>query len=200
MAALSQREKYIAIGVGAAIAIFLANQFLWVPYEEARTKVDKDSLIAVKQMSDAGDLISKRKKLDTMVKEMSINGLQTDTSLAESQAINALNDWARDCRVSISAINPERWTAEGAFTAINFHVTAVGSTAAISRLMHAIESSTLPVRVSEMSLKSTKEQTDELQLQMTFSTLCITSDLKKKPKTGTGGVSASATASQGGAQ
>lgn len=200
MAALSTREKYIAIGVGAAIALFLANHFLWVPYDEALTKASKDSDTAVKQIADANDLLSKRKKLAALVTEMTANGLLSDSSQAESQAINALNDWARDCRVNISVISPERPTQEGAFMAINFHVTAAGTTSALSRLIHAIESSNLPVRVTDLALKSTKEQTDDLQLTMTYSTLCITSDLKKKQKPGQPGSTANSTASAGGAQ
>ena len=64
-------------------------------------------------------------------------GLSSSQSDAESQLQLALNDWSRDCGVTVSKLKDERSTADGKFVQIGFHLTGTGPLSTISNLLCA---------------------------------------------------------------
>jgi type II secretory pathway component PulM len=177
---LSKREKYIAIGVGIAVGLLVLDQYLLSPF------IARDKAIAAEtdkvqgQLSRATKLMKEQRDLKPIWADMTSGGLKTTREEADSQALNAVREWAQDAGVSIVALGSSRYSEEQKFMVSTFHVTGTGRMQSISKLMWALETAPVPVRVNEIQITPQKEGTDNLQVQLTVSTLsALSGDLEK---------------------
>jgi hypothetical protein len=170
---LSKRERLIAICVAAAILILLLNHFVIDPYRTERTRIATESAKAKADLDDAKILFAREARLKRIWAEMQNGGLKVDASDAESLTLNALLEWSTNSRVLLPAIRRERPAPEGKFQVIGFDVSGTGSMPEVSRLLWAIETASIPVRINEMQITSQKEGTDNLQVRLSVSALCL---------------------------
>jgi len=178
---LSQRERYIAIGVIAAVGLFLLNSFLLSPYWEMRTSLSDGRDKVNTQLADADRLFAKQKALRPIWADMKKNGLKSERGQAESQAQQAVLDWAKTANVSVASVKPERDQQQNGFQIISFHVTGNGTMLSLSKLLWSIETATVPVRLNDVQIAPRKEGTDDLTMQMSISTLAMMPDAPKAP-------------------
>lgn len=177
---LSKRERYIAIGVAAALGLLLLDRFVLTPYVTLRDSIAKEQSRAVDDLANADLLFSHQRQLRKVWARMQEGGLKTDPSQAESQALGALLDWTRWAGVNLAALAPERTVQQDRFRVISFSVKVTGPMAAMSRLLWAMESATIPVRVTELRINPQREGVDDLSMQMSVSTLCLTNEAPAK--------------------
>lgn len=169
---LSQRERYIAMGVIAAILLMGLNHFVIDPYFTERSALVKSEEDLHKQLNEANQLFTRQRRLRKIWTEMQAGGLKVDPSLAESQTYQALLEWARSANVGLPVVKSDRQSQEGNFQVISFSVTATGSMPQVSRLLWALETASIPVRVNEVQVTPVKEGTDALQVRISVSSLC----------------------------
>ena len=180
---LSKRERYIVIGTVAAIGLLVLDHFVLTPYFDARSTVQTQSDEVTKQLNDASALFSKKRNLTKIWTDIQAGGLKSDPSDAESQAWHAVLDWVQEAGVNPVSLKPGRQTAKGPFLVSDFHVQATGSMSAVSRLLWSVETSSIPLRITDIQLQSRKEGTDDLNLQLGVSTLCQQATSDAHPKT-----------------
>ncbi len=173
---LSKRERYIAITAAAAIGLLLLDQLILTPYQKLRDSVEVDHAKAVNDLAQADLLFSQQRKLRGVWNQILGGGLQTDVSAAESQAMRAILDWTRNAGVKLVAMTPERTVQQDQFRVISLSLKVSGPMAAISRLTWAMESATIPVRLTEMRINAAREGVDDLSAQLNVSTLCLVSE------------------------
>jgi len=174
----SKRERYIAIGVMAAAAIFLFDQFLYSPYAAARDSVARDRETVNTQLANADRLFERRRSLTKVLAEIQRDGLKSSRSQAVSQAQQSVLDWAKaaDLKVFFGA---EHDSQQNQFQVISFEATSNGTMLSLSRLLWSIETSKLPIRVNEVQLSPRKDGVDDLTLKMNLSTLCLPPESSK---------------------
>lgn len=180
---LSKREKYIAIGTVIAVMILALDQLVVEPLVTQLNAIQSQRTDAVAKMDAANDLFARQRKLREVWKNMQSGGLKADVSAAESQAMHALLDWAAASGVQLTALRPDRSVTQGPFQIISFHVTAGGAMATVSRLLWAIETASIPVRVTDVQITPQPEGTDHLSVQLNVSTLCLLSPIDKPMQT-----------------
>lgn len=169
---VSKREKYIAIGVGVALALFVLDSYVIEPYWDQLSDIDQRTSQATQQLNDASTLFARQRALQKIWTEMQSNGLKSDEAQADSQLQHALLDWAQQAGVDPPALRNDPPRKEGLFTVIGYHVTATGSMRSVSRLLWALETATIPIRVSEAQITPQPEGTDHLKVLLGVSTLC----------------------------
>ena len=167
---LSQREKYIAMGVGAAILLFALNEIVISPYFDKLKDITKQIDDGENTQRENANLFENQNKLARVWDDIKPQ-LKTDDSEAETQALDAALTWATDSGVVITAVKPERITPVGDFEVIGFHLTGEGNSPAMGRFLLAFESAHIPVRVDEMTLSPIREGTDNLKIELILSTL-----------------------------
>lgn len=178
---LSKRERTIAITGIALVGLYLVYQFLLIPYLTQRDAIAKDRARVTEQLADADRLFKRQDGLKKVWTEIKTGGLKNTRSQAESQAQQAVLDWAKKGGVNIVALKPERDLTQNQFQVISFHVTGTGTMLAISNLLWSLETATIPVHVNDVQITPRKEGTDDLTLQMTVSTLCLLPETSKTP-------------------
>jgi Tfp pilus assembly protein PilO len=173
MMILTHREKRIAVISVAGLVLLLLYYFVLGPYMDERTDIANRSDALNKQLADANDLFDSKLRLTKVWSGLQKVGLTVDSSTAESQAEQAVIDWADSCGMTLVGLRPGKTAQEGKFQTISFNVTGTGSMPDIARMTWALESATIPIRVSDMQLKPRKEGTDDLLATFTVSALCL---------------------------
>jgi len=168
--ALTKREKYIGMGVGAAVLLFVLDQVVFSPYLDALAKIDDQTNTAIAQQKQNDTLFLRQTSLKKDWDDITSN-IKYDDSTAESQALEKALTYADSAGVNTTAVKPERSIEVKQFVVTPFLITATGSTPAIARLLTSFENATIPLRVDEMTLTPVKEGTDNLKIELTLSTL-----------------------------
>jgi Tfp pilus assembly protein PilO len=176
MMILTHREKRIAIISGAVLVLLLLYYFVLGPYLDQSKDIDDRTLALKGQEDKANELVANEVRLKKTWDGLQKVGLTVDSSTAESQAEQAVIDWADNCGMALVGLRPGKTAQEGKFQIISFNVTGTGSMPDIARMTWALESATIPVRVTDMQLKPRKEGTDDLLATFTVSALCLPPD------------------------
>jgi hypothetical protein len=183
---LSKRERYIGAGVGAAFAILLLNSLVYEPYSEKLDEIHAGEQNFIERQTRGNDAMKQQHDRQGEWQAMLASGLKTDTAEADSQAHHAVLDWMQNAGVTPTTFTPERQTAIGKFQVIGFHVSGTGSMPTITRLLWFLETSTIPMRVGDVSIKPRKEGSDDLTVDLTISTLAMPpTSQTQKPKEST---------------
>lgn len=169
---MSQRERQLAVFMGAALVLALLYWLVWTPYSDWSSEIAKSQVDVAGRMNDANILFDRQRAMQKIWTEMQNGGLKADASQAESQALNAVLDLSKQAGVDLIGLKPERTLAQGKFQIIGFNVTGNGTMRQISQLAWALETTSIPVRVTEMDLIPRKEGSDDLQVRLSISTLC----------------------------
>lgn len=188
---LSERERKIAIFALLAVVLLGLYYFVFTPYANARAELVKSREDLQKQRDEADLIFRRQAKLRPVWASMQAGGLKIDTSEAQKQTYGALLEWARSADVQVATVKFERTTQEGSFQVIGFSVAATGSMPQVSRLLWAMETATIPVRVNEVQVTPRKEGTDDLQVRISVSALCQPPDAPAKPANGDTGAKSS---------
>ena len=178
---ISKREKYIGIGMGAAILLLLLDQVVLSPFLKQLDDISAQTDAARTKVDDMTSTFAKQSNLKKVWTAMQTGGLKDDESQAQSQALRAVLDWAQNAGVNLAALKPERSQAMGQFQVISFHITGTSSTPSLARLLYGMETATIPVRVNDIQITPVKEGTDNLTVQLSVSTLCMLQTDAKPP-------------------
>ena len=176
---MTKREKQIGIGVLSVLALFGLDQWVVQPYLDARAALVAGISKAQTDIQDANRLFNTERLEQPKWKAMveAANGLKSERYAAESQAENTVLQWANGLGVNINNLTTEGVPkVENKFLVINFHATGLGSMQAISRMLNSLEIGQVPIRISDIQINSRREGTDDLQIQMLISTLCLRPD------------------------
>jgi Type II secretion system (T2SS), protein M subtype b len=185
---VSKREKYIGIGTGLAIALLILDNFVVEPYFAQLDAIGTRHDLAAQTISNAATTFVRERKLQKIWTDMQSNGLKTDSAAADSQLQHALLDWANEAGVTPQVLKSDLTRKEGMFQVIGYRVTASGTMRSISRFLWALETASMPIRVTDVRVTPEREGTDDLSVQLGVSTLCAPAADEKpavKPQVGT---------------
>jgi len=171
--ALTQREKYIAIGTASVLGAVLIYEAVVSPIMAQFDAIDARRADLQKKIDDASDVFSRQRNLEKIWKELQAGGLNADASQAESQTLNAIIAWAEKAGVQLSALKPERTAEQQKFQVISFNVTGSGQMPDVARLLWAMETAPIPLRVNDLDIHPLKEGTDDLTARVSVSALCL---------------------------
>ena len=173
MMILSKREQRIAVISAAGLVLLAIYYMVLSPYLDERDANATRSTDLYQKLSDANAIFDRERQLRKVWQEMQ-QGLNVDASTAESQAQQAVIDFADASGMTLTGLRPGKTSpGEDNFQIISFNVTGTGAMPDIARMLWALESSSIPVRVSDIQLKPRKEGTDDLLAQFTLSALCL---------------------------
>ena len=170
----SKRERYVAIAVALAVGVFAVDRYLLTPYLTRLDEVGIKQLEATRQLEEQTRLFNRQAQLQDVWTAMRSGGaLVPDASEAEAQLMNALQEWADESGVKVGTRKAEQPVPAGDFKRTGVQFSGRGSMASVSRFLWRLETAHLPIRVSELTLRANRENTDDLIVQLNVSTLSI---------------------------
>jgi len=168
---LSKRERYVVWATLAAAGIFALDRLVYTPLMAQWADIEGRTTTAQLELIDANKLIKESRLKNRAWAAMIGKRLPRDASEAESQIFSSVRDWASESRLSLSSVKPERNEKEQDFYRITFRATAGGNMAQVSRFLYHIQTSGVPARITDITITTRKEGTDELTLNLGIATL-----------------------------
>lgn len=176
--AISSRERYIIIAAAVVVAALALDRFMLAPLLNRQTELQARKESLQREMERVSQLFKKRQAAGARWKEMAAGGIKTSAGEAENALLHAIRDWSQDAGMSLASVRPERGTAKGRAPDVVVQVSGTGSMRAVSRFLWRAQSSGLPVRVVEAQIGARREGSDDLSLQVRFSSLYIPESAK----------------------
>jgi hypothetical protein len=167
---MSKRERYVGIAAAAVVGLLLVDQVLVTPLLARWTSADERIELATIERNGADDLIFASERANRQWSSMIGGQLQRDASEAESQVLSSVREWAQEAGMTLSSLKPERTEKEKDFYKITFRATGGGGMSQIGRFLHRLETASVPVRVTDVTITSRKSGTDELGIQLGIAT------------------------------
>jgi hypothetical protein len=186
---LSKRERYIAVLTGVVLAALVLYQFVLQPLSEQSDTLDMNVATASADFMRLNKVVKQSKEATKELRAMTDvkNGgkLSADASAAETLLYRSVRDWAQEAGMSPPSVQPTR-TAEKEkdFFKLTFRVQGGGSMSQISRFLYRIKTTSVPVQINELQITSNKENTDDLKLSLTLSTIYLAPETDKQAKPG----------------
>jgi hypothetical protein len=170
---MSRREWMIGVIAGAVLGLLVLDQIVLTPLMNRLDTATADLDAAQLKLQENTQTIARSQTVRRGWRDRAGNTLQSDASTAESQVLNRMRDWSQQAGVSLTALKPERTDREKGFTRITIRATATGNMQQVSRLIYLVGRSDVPLRISEVSINSRREGTDDLQLSIAVATIYL---------------------------
>jgi len=168
---LNHREKMIALGVGLVLALFVLDQLLLSPMFVRLATAD-DSIARDSQTLEQSNGMKRNGDLaDVRWRKMSEGHIGTDASAAQSQLLNHMNEVARNTGVNLTSIKPEHGEKAQGFARTGFRASANVTMSTLVSFLLRLESPDLPIRVTDLQIKSNKPGVDDLTVDLGISTI-----------------------------
>lgn len=173
---LSKRERYIGIGAIAAVVLLGISTLVVGPYYDSMTALQSQEKAAKKTLDANQHLFRLQKDKRADWSAMMRNGLEADDSTARTRTQQMLQSWARSAGINLDALSSDSAPSQkGSFQAINFsldfNTSGADSMRQIAKFLQSVESATIPVRLNNIRIQSTKEGTDQLNVKLVVSAL-----------------------------
>ena len=170
---LSKREEYIAIAALAVVGILLLDGIAITPFFERRDALQAKKQRLLNELEQAETLFARKRNAAPRWRGMLENGLKSDRAAAESRVLHAIRDWSQQAGFTVLSRRPERTTEKNGLHEIGFQVSGTGTMSSIAGFLWRIESSSLPVRLTDLKLGTRRPGVDDLTLEATFSALFV---------------------------
>ena len=183
--ALSSRERYIALGVGATVLFAGLYQLVIDPFFEESRVIETKHMDVKKKLAAADVLFKRRVSLRPIWTDMNKSGgLKSDVSESETQVQELLAGWAKESglawtseqpndHLSIGSVDRKSDKPEAQFESLGVHATGSGTMAQIANLLWKVESAPKLLRITEIHITPKKEGTDNLQIQLNVATVSL---------------------------
>ena len=168
---LSKRERFIVFAAAATIGLLALDRIIYTPLMERWADIDKRTTAARKELIDANKLIKESRQKNRAWADLGGRRLPGNASQAESQILGSVREWASESRLSLSSLKPERNEKERDFHRITFRATGSGTMAQVARFLFHIETASEPARMTDVTITSRKEGTDDLTINLGIATI-----------------------------
>ncbi|HET6251705.1 MAG TPA: hypothetical protein VFE47_28730 [Tepidisphaeraceae bacterium] len=168
---LSQRERYIAIGAGALAAVSVVFGLL-IHYVNNRNDVAGEISVLETQQKGIQAIFDERNRLSHEYAQMVKDGLKKSQGQAKGQIHTAIEEWVPASGISEKTLNDGQTVHAGDFDTMSFKLSGTGTMATISKLLFQCETTSLPLRISKVTLNPVTEGRDWVTFELTVTTIC----------------------------
>jgi hypothetical protein len=179
---LSHRERYISVVVLVAAAAFMLDRLALTPYLERRDVLIDQRQTQARKLADAQLVLRQERQFRQLLADMGAS-VAAEPSAVEGQFLHMLHEWEQQSGVAKASFNRQRSVEAHGFTHMTFHVSATGAIGAVAMLLHQLETAPIPLRLDEVQVLPKRDGAEELQLELSVSTLCRKGGVKRPERT-----------------
>jgi hypothetical protein len=179
---LSKRERYIFIATVAVVSALALNYVFIGPLLTRKNELDAKITDYKRQEFNAQRLIDTRDRMRSQWAAMTAGPLKKDASQAESQFFQSSVEWQKEAGISRtppSIDKPDRSEKEKDFFKMPFRASGTFTMSQLGHFLYAIQNASIPVRVTDITVTSRPEGSDELSVQLGIATVYLSPDIDK---------------------
>jgi hypothetical protein len=157
----------------AAVALFAGDRLVFTPLLKAWSGRAAHIAELRKQIAEGKLLVQREQGIRARWQQMSHNTLPSNTSAAEQQVYKAIDLWAQDSGVAISAITPQWKHDSDDYTTFECRVDAGGDLSRLSRFLYSVEREPMALKLQLVELGARDKDGQQLSLGLQLSALIL---------------------------
>jgi hypothetical protein len=168
---LPDRQRWLVIGAGAVVALFLLDKVLLTPLSNWWQDSTKEISRLQTAVTDGRNAIARANRTEKEWADMQANALPKNPGQAEQEIISALDRWATTNR--LDAAYSGKWTQgkTDKYSLWECRIEAAGNLSALSHFLFEIERSPLALRVQSVEISSRDDTGSKLTMGLVVSGL-----------------------------
>ncbi len=171
---IDNRQRALLLAALALLALLVADQVVIEPLRDAWAARAERATTLRKNLTEGTQLRQREAALRRHWRQMQTNALPDNSSLAEQQVLKAIDGWAQECRVLVTGITPQWKRDADEYRTLGCRVDATGDLTAVTRFLHAIEISPLPLKLESVELVALDANGQNFSLGLRLSGLVLT--------------------------
>jgi hypothetical protein len=170
---IKNRQHLLIIAAIAAVALFAGDRLLLSPF--LNTWGGRATRIAElrKQIAQGKMLVQREQSIRGRWQQMSGNTLPNNATAAEQQVFKAIDLWAQNSGVAISAITPQWKHDSDDYMTFECRVDAAGDLSKLSRFLYSVEKDPMALRMELVELGARDKEGQQLSLGLQLSGLVL---------------------------
>ena len=170
---IKNRQQVLIIGAIAAVALFAGDRLVLSPLLAAWSGRAKNISTLRQKISDAKSLAQREQGIRSRWEQMSRNTLPNNTSAAEQQVFKAVDLWAQNSGVAISAVTPQWKHDSDDYMTFECRVDAAGDLGKLSRFLYSVERDPMALKLELVELGARDKEGQQLSLGLQLSGLVL---------------------------
>ena len=170
---IKNRQQLLIIGAIAAIALFAGDQLVFSPLMKAWSARAKRIAELRKKITQGKMLVQREQSIRSRWEQMSRNALPNNTSAAEQQVFKAIDLWAQNSGVAISAITPQWKHDSDDYMTFECRVDAAGDLGKLSRFLYSVERDPMALKLELVELGARDKEGQQFSLGLQLSGLVL---------------------------
>jgi len=175
---IKNRQQVLIIGAIAAVALFAGDRLVLSPLLKAWS-ARATRIAALRQDINRANMMVQREQLPNQSirsrwQQMSHNTLPNNTSAAEQQVFKAVDLWAQNSGVAISAITPQWKHDSDDYMTFECRVDAAGDLGKLSRFLYSVERDPMALKLELVELGARDKEGQQLSMGLQLSGLVLT--------------------------
>ena len=177
---IKNRQQLLIVGAIAAIALFAGDQLVLRPLikvwsarasrvAELRKKVTQGNLLVEREQKES----EQKRGIQTRWERMVTNALPNNTSAAEQKVVQAIDLWAQNSGVVISAITPQWKHDSDDYMTYECRVDAAGDLDKLNRFLYSVEQDPMALKLELVELGARDKEGRQLSLGLQLSGLVL---------------------------
>ena len=170
---IENRQQFLIVLTIVAAGLFVGVNFIITPltgWWEGRATQIKDLRAKVK---NGQSLVRREAYIRGDWDNMRTNALPANTSLAEHQLLNAVDDWSRRSGVEITSLMPQWKSDDTNYLTINCRVETSGDLGTLSRFLYELEKGPMALRVDSVELAAHDNTGQQMTLGLDLNGLAL---------------------------
>jgi len=176
---INNRQQLLTILAVAALVLFAGDSLLLKPMVAAWKARAAQVTSLRKDIEQGKSLLEREQTIRSRWEALRRSTLPSNRSTAEQTVFKAVDRWAQDSRVSITAITPQ-WKRgdDDDFTLLQCRVDASGNLGSLSRLIYNIEADPMALKLESVELGARDKDGQQLPLALQVSGLVLNAQEK----------------------
>ena len=170
---IKNRQPLLIIAAIAAIGLFAGDRLVLSPLLKGWSGRATRIAELRKQIARGSMLLRREQSIRGRWQEMSGNTLPANTSAAEQQVFKAIDLWAQNSGVAISAITPQWKHDSDDYKTFECRVDAAGDLGKLSRFLHSVERDPMALKLELVELGARDKEGQQLSLGLQLSGLVL---------------------------
>ena len=170
---IKNRQQLLVIGAIVAIALFAGDQLVLSPLSKAWSTRAKRISELRNKITDGKMLVQREQSIRSRWEQMSRNALTNNTSAAEQQVFKAIDLWAQNSGVAVSAITPQWKHDSDDYMTFECRVDAAGDLGKLSRFLYSVERDSMALKLELVELGARDKEGQQLSLGLQLSGLVL---------------------------
>ena len=166
------RQRLLVILAAAGVLLLVLDRLVFMPLTASWQNRTAELVRLKKSVAHGRSTIERADRTQSLWQEMQGQALNKDAAQAEQELISAFDRWGRATSVELASIKPQWKRGMGdRHSLLECRVDANGSLATLTRFLHEVEKSPLPLKIESVELTSRDTNGQRLSLALVVSGL-----------------------------